>query len=114
MRSIVFGLALFVATSLTAAAQQSTLDCAVDVATNYNKTKLALLENQLRSPSIEGEIAERRLEEQYCLERAKCAMQTYATQPWYQMALVTEFSDCLRDEAEENLKDASPRPKRKK
>jgi hypothetical protein len=47
MRPFYFGLALFTATSLTAAAQQSTLDCAVLAMTNYNKASLALTQNQL-------------------------------------------------------------------
>jgi hypothetical protein len=112
MRPFYFGLALFTATSLTAAAQQSTLDCAVLAMTNYNKASLALTQNQLGG-SVETKMAERRLEEQYCLEIAKCEMQKHASEPWYQMGLSTAFSNCLLDEAEEELKHAS-RPKRKK
>jgi len=87
------------------AQQQSALSCAVSAATNFNKAKLALYEQTgTNNFSVEAEIAERRLEEQYCLARAQCETQQYATEQWYRMVLASEFRECLRDEAEEHLK----------
>lgn len=86
----------------------------LETMTNYNKASLALSQNQLSSPSIESYVAERRLEEQYCLEMAKCEMQIHANEPWYQMGLATAFGNCLEDEAEEKLKHATPRAKKRK
>jgi hypothetical protein len=81
---------------------------------NYNKALLALHE-QTGIKSVEAEIAERRLEEQYCLERTKCEMQTVdASVPWFQMAFASMFGECLRDEAEEKLRHDPAGPKRKK
>ena len=112
---LVFCFLVFVA-STSAVAQQSALDCAMLAATNYTKAKLALLGNSLQAKqfSIEMEIAERRLQEQYCLEHAKCETQNYVAEHWYQTALAAAFSECLRHEAEEELDHASPRPKKRK
>ena len=119
MRSIVWAFA-FAAACSSAAAQQSELDCAVSAFTDYTKTKLALL-LQAPLPSVETQISERRLEEQYCLQYAKCLLAGQIkemkepndhTIGWM---FSTSFSSCLRDEAlEKHQPDSDQSSKRRR
>jgi hypothetical protein len=65
---------------------------------DYLKQAQAIRVQNGLTPSAEGLIAARRLEEQYCLGAAGCLT------PPQSLAFVTEFERCLDDEAEENLK----------
>jgi hypothetical protein len=103
MRSIIWAFA-FAATCSSAAAQQSARECVTSALTNFTKAKSGLLQEG-RFASVETEISGRRLEEQYCLQFAKCLLADQTKQikqPNDQMIimlLATTFSSCLRDEA---------------
>jgi hypothetical protein len=99
--------ALVVATILSAGpclaapltAQQTA--CATAALYDYTRSNLALL-SAAPLMSVESTIAQRRLQEQYCLRFAQCVIGGAN----YQSPLVyaVEFSTCLRDEAAEQNK----------
>jgi hypothetical protein len=75
--------------------------CAMAATKDYLNANLALL-NQTPLMSIDGAIAQRRLEEQYCLRFAQCLMDG---SPLNQIAVLqyqATFSSCLRDETLEH------------
>jgi hypothetical protein len=84
--------------------------CAVDATLDYNKANLALWEQRKQSPaamlSVETEIMQRRLQEQYCQRFAGCLVD--ANDQSNSMMYGTVFSSCLRDEVLEEY-DAVPR-----
>jgi hypothetical protein len=96
-------LALAIATPVEA--QQSQSDCAEAALNDYNRANTALLEQASPLMSVEATIAQRRLQEQYCLRFAKCADGNLSESS---APLLAAFSSCLREEALEKY-DAVPR-----
>ena len=102
----VSALALFIAiASSTVDAQQGANDCQITVYSNYNKSKLALLQKDL---SVQTEIALRRLEEQFCLSFVQCQFSD-VSRHIKAMAFAAMFSRCLEDEARQRLEDSGSR-----
>jgi hypothetical protein len=92
--------------SAAAAQTDARTSCATAAVTDYNKANLALMDQKdglLMSP--ESLIAQRRLEEQYCLRLTRCLL---GDAPSNVLAYRTEFSSCLQDESLEKY-DAVPR-----
>jgi hypothetical protein len=74
--------------------------CATAAFNDYNRSNLALL---LAGPmSVESTIAQRRLQEQYCLRFAQCIIGVANYQS--PLPFAAEFSTCLCDEAAEQNK----------
>jgi hypothetical protein len=77
---------------------------------DYITAEQALLTQALGGLTVEATIARRRLEEQYCIRFAGCLAGPQSTgmakvpPDMLKLALAAEFSRCLDDEAEENLK----------
>jgi hypothetical protein len=69
---------------------------------DYNRANLALMLQATHVMSAEAIIAQRFLEEQYCLRSTQCLLGAEPTNP--AMAFAVEFSKCLRDEALEKSK----------
>jgi hypothetical protein len=84
--------------SASPATQDST--CMVAALNDYNKANLALLTKSELLMTVETTIAQRRLQEQYCLRVAQCQLASLPLQNTT-MALDAAFSTCLRDEAME-------------
>jgi hypothetical protein len=74
--------------------------CMVAALSDYNKSNLALLAKSELLMTVEAAIAQRRLQEQYCLRVARCQLASLPPQKTT-MALDAAFSACLRDEAME-------------
>jgi len=68
--------------------------CGVAAATEYNKATLDLW-NPTEIISVESQIAQRRLRENYCLKLARCLTDGSS------LALGAAFSGCLKDEEAE-------------
>jgi hypothetical protein len=98
------------ATPLTAQ-QVAKNECAQRELTLYTKDKLALSQSQ-GSPlhwSVENIIAQRRLEEQFCIRFVQCAKTASAmTESLSNGIDAVNFDNCLRDEAMDDY-DAIPR-----
>ena len=77
--------------------------CAAAALTEYTRATVALMQ-QGPIMSVEATIAQRRLEEQYCLKSTRCLMGGEPTSSTTGMAFAVEFSKCLRDEALERSK----------
>jgi hypothetical protein len=75
--------------------------CASAAVGDYNKATLALFQAQgaLPLPSVEQILAKRRLQEQYCLQFAKCMLTTNTNPQLVAMEYSTLFDSCLRGEA---------------
>src|ERR1035441_5959084 len=86
------------ASSAWAADQDNT--CMVAALNDYNKANLALLTKSDLLMTVETTIAQRRLQEQYCLRVAQCQLASLPPQHTT-MALDAAFSTGLRDEAME-------------
>ena len=89
-------------------AQEAPKDCAVAALTEYNRANLALL-TQSPLMSIESTIAQRRLQEHYCLQFATCVVGSPDSSV-KQLQYNAAFDSCLQDEALEKY-DAVPRDK---
>jgi hypothetical protein len=74
--------------------------CAVVVMTEYNKANLALLQEGLLQFSVDNVIAQRRLQEHYCLQYARCLVGE-ATNQALRSAQWGLFSSCLQEETKE-------------
>jgi hypothetical protein len=74
--------------------------CLVAALNDYNQANLALLTKSELLMTVETTIAQRRLQEQYCLRVAQCQLASMPPQQTT-VALDAAFSDCLRDEAME-------------
>lgn len=79
----------------TAAAQTA---CAVAAVTEFNTANLALLKSQ-PVMSIDTQIAQRRLQEGYCLKYAHCLIDVLKIAE-ADLALSAEFSHCLDEGAQ--------------
>ncbi len=72
--------------------------CATAAFMEYNKANVALLTGASPIMSVEAQVAQRRLQESYCLQYARC----FAGDPANQsagMQYALEFSQCLEEEA---------------
>jgi hypothetical protein len=91
-----------VAAALSCAVASASADeaaCISAALTDYVKMNAALAIRSAPLMSVEATIAQRRLEEQYCLRVARCRVGGVASA--YATAAV--FSSCLDDEAKEHL-----------
>jgi hypothetical protein len=79
--------------------------CGVAAMTEYLKANLALMQQGSPLMSVEAIIAQRRLQEQYCLRFVRCVVSDQTS-----LRYITAFDSCLRDEALEKY-DAEPRTK---
>jgi len=73
--------------------------------TDYNKANLALMQQGTPLMSVEATIAQRRLQEQFCLRFVQCVLSDPSSLPF-----IAAFDSCLSDEALEKY-DAMPRTK---
>jgi hypothetical protein len=74
--------------------------CLDDAMSNYAKAKAAVFDASKKALTIDYYMAERRLEETYCMQYARCVVAF--TKPAENLAGVaagTEFGRCLADEA---------------
>jgi hypothetical protein len=102
---VVAALASDSAAQTPTASQDKAKACAVAAKTDYIKQNLALENQETPLLSVEGTIAQRRLEEQYCLRFVRC----FYDDP-KDLAFQAEFNSCLEDEALEKY-EAVPRDK---
>jgi hypothetical protein len=79
--------------------------CGVAAMADYARENLALMHQETLLMPVEATIAQRRLEEQYCLRFVRCVLNDEST-PQFAAA----FDSCLSDEALEKY-DAVPRTK---
>ena len=77
--------------------------CGVAAITDYNKANLALLQQGKPLMSVEATIAQRRLEEEFCLRFIRCVLTDQTS-----LQFIAAFHSCLSDEALEKY-DAVPR-----
>jgi hypothetical protein len=82
-----------------------TTACLTSVFSGYNKLNLAILLQNGPTMSVEATIAQRRLQEQYCLQVARCLAGDPSVRS---IEYAVEFSSCLQDEALEKY-EAVPR-----
>jgi hypothetical protein len=95
--------ATFLPFGVTAA--ENTDGCTVAAFKDYNASNLALLATN--PMPVETTIAQRRLQEQYCLRVAHCELASMPSQE-STVVLDVEFSKCLEEEAKEKY-DLVPR-----
>jgi hypothetical protein len=96
MRTVLFMLVMMTA----AYAQQSTgrvsddtkMACGVAAKTDYIKQDLALTKQEMPTMSVEATIAQRRLEEQYCLRLTRCFLSDEAS-----LGFKEAFQSCIHD-----------------
>jgi hypothetical protein len=79
--------------------------CGESAMNDYNKANVALLQQGTPLISIEATIAQRRLQEQFCLRFVRCAIADETS-----LRFIGAFGSCLQDEALEKY-DAVPRTK---
>lgn len=105
MRVILFMLAVVTAAhaQLRGIQDDAQKACGVAAMTEYTKANLALMQTSTPLMSVRATIAQRRLEEQYCLRLTKCFISDETSMPF-----AAEFDSCLNDEALEKY-DAVPR-----
>jgi hypothetical protein len=68
--------------------------CGVAAMTDYTKANLALLQQGTPLMSVEATIAQRRLEELYCLRSVRCILDDVSS-----LQFMAAFDSCLQDEA---------------
>ena len=72
--------------------------CATAAFADYNRANVALMQANIPLMSVESIIAQRRLQEQYCLQFALCTIGDPANQS-LRIPYSAAFSSCLRDVA---------------
>lgn len=77
--------------------------CLESALRDYTRTNLALLTQSFPIMTVEAVIAQRRLQEGYCVRVAICRVGQPST-PALAIAYAAMFSACLRDEAAEQNK----------
>jgi hypothetical protein len=83
-----------------ALAQESTQTaCAMTAFNDYNKANLALMAQSTPLMSVEATVAQRRLQEQYCLRVARCRVGDPTANRSLALPYAAAFSSCLREEA---------------
>ncbi|MGD9540805.1 hypothetical protein [Methylocystis sp.] len=91
---------VFVALASSASATDQRNACRVAALTDYTQANQALLTKSDLPMTVETTIAQRRLQERYCLSAAQCQLASMPPQQTT-VALDVAFSRCLRDEAME-------------
>lgn len=74
--------------------KERTEDCATAVMTEYVKANDALLQETATVMSVEATIAQRRLQEEYCLRFVRCSLDDQNS-----AIFRVQFDSCLKDEA---------------
>jgi hypothetical protein len=97
MRILVIVAALSFTTSSASADEAACVDAAFG---EYSKANIAIMTRSAPVMSIDATIAQRRLQEQYCLQVAQCRVDGQDSAA----LIATMFSTCLDDEARERLK----------
>jgi hypothetical protein len=98
MRTVVVA-ALFALNLGTSVAQESAqTGCLTAAFNDYNKANLAIKQRTPPLP-IEAIVAQRRLQEQYCLRVARCRVGEPATDRSLASSYAAAFSSCLAEEA---------------
>jgi hypothetical protein len=72
--------------------------CATEALNEYTKRNLALSSHAVPVKSVEATIAQRRLQEQFCLELSRCLVGEPSNRS-LTVPYAIAFSSCLRDEA---------------
>lgn len=91
-------LLIAMATSVLAADQGNA--CLLSAFTAYNNANVELMASAGIPMKVDGQIAQRRLQEQYCIRVAQCVNADLPTQETT-MAFDVAFSQCLRSEVME-------------
>jgi hypothetical protein len=90
------------------ATQPAQKECAVAAFSTYNKALIALLQQDASMPplhsTVELTIARRRLQEQFCLQFARCNFSD-TTNKFFAVEYSKAFNSCVRDEVLEEYKD---------
>ena len=73
--------------------------CATQTFTSYNNATLALFQQNGVGPSVQQIIGERRLQEQFCAQFAKCVLVPNANSQLVSLEYAASFASCLKDEA---------------
>jgi hypothetical protein len=84
--------------STVLAASDEEQECAIAAFADYNNANLDLLTKDDLLPSVETLIAQRRLQEEYCLRSSKCSM-GHIPEQGRDLVLRTKFASCLEEEA---------------
>jgi hypothetical protein len=87
----------FVSTLPCPAVAESNIECVQKAFKEYNSANLSLLQNGSPLMTVDAAVAQRRLEEAYCLQVATCVTRASASAIQYRGM----FSSCLRDLAGE-------------
>ncbi len=103
IRTVLFILAIVTAAQAQDAPTDAQKSCGVAAATEYNKANLALLQQGALLLSVEATIAQRRLQEQFCLRFVQCVLSDQTS-----LEFMAAFDHCLEDEALEKY-EAEPR-----
>ena len=74
--------------------------CAAAALVDYNKQNLAILQQGSPIMTVQAQIAQRRLQEQFCLRVAQCRVGDPSNQA-LGIAHAAAFSACLREEADQ-------------
>jgi len=82
--------------------KEQTEDCATAAMTDYVKANDALVQQTATVMSVEATIAQRRLQEEYCLRFVRCSLDDQNS-----AIFGVQFDSCLKDEALEKY-DAVP------
>jgi hypothetical protein len=76
----------------------ATTACILAAFKQYNAANLAILQGASPIMTIEATVAQRRLQEQYCLSYARCVVAGIPPSA-VAIPLAASFSECLHDEA---------------
>jgi hypothetical protein len=77
--------------------------CSVAAMTDYTKSNLALLQQGTPLMSVEALVAQRRLQEQFCMRFVSCVVRDPSS-----LRFMSAFDSCLKDESLEKY-EAEPR-----
>jgi hypothetical protein len=97
MRILVIVTALLYATACASADEAACVDAAFG---EYSRANISIMTQSAPVMSIDATIAQRRLQEKYCLQVAQCREDGQGSAA----LIATMFSTCLDDEARERLK----------
>ena len=88
------------AIAATADTPEAKRQCSVAAMTNYAKATLEFLQQVAKEfyPTVEMQVLQRRMQEQFCLEFVKCNFPDTSSQPAATEYLIA-FDKCLREEA---------------
>lgn len=96
MRAILILVAILIGFSSFADAADPQTKCAIAALIEYKKASLSLTDVPILM-SVEAIVAQRRLQERYCLQHIRCFI---GDSPDQDMRTRIEFAKCLREESE--------------